>query len=458
MSRRALLTALAAVSIACSSGPGSTDVARVVIEGESAFTLIVDDTRQLVARAEDGTGTAVVGAQLVWSTTAAGIATVSTGGLLTAISPGAATIVARSGDRADTVQVTVASSSVANVVVTIPKTLLKVSDTVTAVATAVNAVGDPVTGRPVTWTSSHPDAGVVTPFGLVLGVAPGNPVTITATIDGKSGSTTIAIIPAVIAEVIVSPDTAILAPGGTVQMQVSVIDEFGFEAIDRTITWSSFQPNIATIDQAGMVTATALGESTVRATVDGAVGDALIRVLAVETDKYRIEVTNYLVYPIEVLENGVSVGSIGPQSTGVIARPLRASFRFGWALSGPNGRGESLFEEQPAIADPTGTIHFDVDNVLDDGRVFYTPFIRNIMLAKAFADPLPKVEAQTCFCSVSSEVSEVRDLGYWLLNPTSVMRFFAATDPNLTDPRLIVPVASVDMRSGIWRYTLSALP
>lgn len=449
----------ALLAAACSSGPSNNDgVARVVIDGEAAITMVVSDTRQFAASAEDANGTPVTGAPLVWSSSTSGIATVSTAGLVTAVAPGEARIIARSGERADTVTVTVVASGVANVIVTMPQALLKVSDTVRATVRAVDATGAEVTGRPVTWTSSNPDAAVVTPFGLVLGVAPANPVTISATIDGKSGGTTIAIVPAAIAEVIVSPDTAIIAPGGAVQFQVTVIDEFGFEVLDPEVTWSSFDENVATIDASGKATALALGESTITATIGGVNGQALVRALAVETDRYRIEVTNYLVYPIEVLENGVSVGQVGPQSTGTIARPLRQSFQFGWALVRPNGRGEEMVEQQAPIADPTGTLHFDVDNVLDDGRVFYTPYIRNISGAKAFADPLPKVEAATCFCSVTPEIAEVRTLGYWLLNPASVIRFFAGTDPNLTDPRLVVPVPAAETRSGIWRYTLSGLP
>lgn len=462
--RRALALAAGLLLAGC-GGTGPSDnngVASVTIDGDPSLTLVVSDTRQLAATARDADGAPVASAALVWSSTSAAVATVSTVGLVTAVAEGSARIIARSGQRADTVAVTVVKSGVANVIVTIPQSLLKVSDTVRAVAKAVDATGAEVTGRPVTWSSSNGTAAVVTPFGLVLGVAPANPVTISATIDGHTGSTTIAIIPAGIGSVVVSPDTAIIAPTGTVQMQVHVTDEFGYDVTDRDVTWSSFVEAVATVDQSGKVTAHAVGESTVSATVDGVKGDALIRVLNVDTDKYRIEVTNYLVYPIEVLENGNSVGRIGPQSTGVVERPLRASLVFGWAVVRPQnpGVGESFSEEKPAIANPTGTIHFDVDNVLDDGRVYYTPFIRDIWSDKAIIDPLPKLEASPCLCGPSPEVSESRDLGYWLLNPTSVMRFFGASDNLLTNPRLVIPLdtATIEARSGIWRYTLSSLP
>lgn len=447
------------LAVACGgTGPSDDGVARVVIGGDAALTLVEGDTHQLSATAQDANGAAVAGAPLVWSSGTPAVATVSTAGLVSAVAIGSARIIATSGRHADTVVVTVAKSGVVNVVVTIPQSLLKVSDTVRAQATAVDAAGNPVPNRPVTWTSSNGTAAVVTPFGLVLGVAPANPVTISATVDGHSGSTTIAIIPANIASVTVSPDTAILAPGSTVRLQAVVRDEFGFDAIDRTIHWSSFLESVATVDDSGVVTATGVGESTITATVDGVLGQMLVRVLAVETDKFRIEVTNYLAYTIEVLENGVSVGIVGPLSTGTVTRPLRASFSFGWAVVRPNGSGEPIGETKSAVANPTGILHYDVDNVLDDGSVYYTPYVRNLGAVKALMDPLPKVEANPCQCPVSPEVAEVRDLGYWRLAPTSVLRFFAVTDLGLTNPLRSVPVGVPEARSGIWRYTLTGLP
>jgi uncharacterized protein YjdB len=455
----ALCLGLTVLALGCSSGPSSSNVARVVIEGTDA-TLVVGDTRSYTAHAEDAAGATVSGAPIVWSSSLSSAATVSTAGEVAALAPGTTRIVARSGSRADTVTITVVTSYVANVIVTISKALLKVSDTVQATARAVDATGATVTGRPVTWTSTNPTAALVTPFGLVLGIAPANPVTITATIDGKVGSATVAVIPAEIGEVIVQPDSALLAPGGTVQMQVQVFDEFGFEVVDPVVTWSSFIQNVATINADGLVTAVSLGESTVRASIGGKIGEALVRVLDVDSEKYRIEVTNYLFYPIEVLENGNSVGRVEGQSTGVVERPLRQSFQFGWAVIQPQGRGEEVSELGPVIQDPTGTYHFDVDNVFEDGRVFYTPLLRNLTPSKPFVDPLPRQGASACGCSLSPELDEVRNLGYWLLNPTSVVRFFAASDPGLTNPLKVVPVpvGEPEERSGIWRYTLVSLP
>ena len=455
----ATLLILASLTTGCSSGPSSNGVSQVTIDGTDA-TLVVGDTRSYAATARDAAGAPVSGAAIIWSTTSGAVASVSTAGLVSAVAPGTTRIVARSGTVADTVNITVVTSAVANVIVTITKQLLKVSDTVQATARAVDAAGNTVTGRPVTWVSTSPTAAVVTPFGLVLGLAPANPVTISATVDGKTGSATIAIIPAEIAEILVAPDSVLLAPGGSVQMQVQVFDEFGFEEIEPAVTWSSFVESVATIDANGRVTAHAIGESTIRAHYRGKVGEALVRVLDVDSEKYRIEVTNYLAYPIEVLENGNSVGRVEALSTGVVERPLRATFQFGWAVIKPQGRGEDVGEQGAVIQGPTGTYHFDVDNVLEDGRVFDTPFVRNLSGVKPFLDPLPRQGASPCTCSLSPDIDEVRNLGYWLLNPTSVIRIFAPNDPGLTNPRLVVPVPvdAPDQRSGVWRYTLLAVP
>lgn len=445
------------LAVACSSGPTGSSVARVVITGDDA-TLVIADTKQYSARAEDAAGATVSGAPIVWQSTAPAVASVSTAGLVTAATPGVARIIASSGTRADTVTVTVGSSTVANVIVTVNRALLKVSDTVRAEVRAVNEQGQTVTGREAIWSTSNPSAALVTPFGLVLGLAPANPVTVSATIDGKTGSTTIAIIPADIAEVIVSPDSALMRPGGTAQLQVQVFDEFGFEVVDPEVTWSSFVDQVASIDQHGRVTALTIGESTISATIRGRTGTALVRVLDVNTEKFYIDVTNYLQFPIEILENGNSVGSLGAHSSGTFERPLRQTFQFGWALIRPQGRGEEMFEVGPIIQGPVGTYHYEVDNVLADGRVFFTPFIRNLSPTKVIIDPLPKVEAGTCICPVSPEIEEVRNLGYWLFNPASVLRFFLSTDIGLTDLRLTVPVSAIEDRSGIFRYQLLAVP
>jgi Big-like domain-containing protein len=77
-------------------------------------------------------------------------------------------------------------NAVATVTVTLPAALL-IGDTVLASAEARDASGNRLV-KSFSWTSSNPAVVSVSPAGLMVGVAVGGPVTITATADGKSGT------------------------------------------------------------------------------------------------------------------------------------------------------------------------------------------------------------------------------------------------------------------------------
>ncbi len=76
---------------------------------------------------------------------------------------------------------------VASVSVEAPAPELALHDTLRLEAVALDADGDTIPGRPVTWTSSAPGVLEVTTAGRVIAQAPGA-ATITATVDGVDGS------------------------------------------------------------------------------------------------------------------------------------------------------------------------------------------------------------------------------------------------------------------------------
>src|ERR1043166_6628114 len=81
--------------------------------------------------------------------------------------------------------------AVATVAVTLPSAIL-VGDTVLATAEARDASGARL-ARTFTWSSSNPAVASITPAGQLVGVAQGGPVTITATVEGKSGTGSISV-------------------------------------------------------------------------------------------------------------------------------------------------------------------------------------------------------------------------------------------------------------------------
>lgn len=85
---------------------GPPSVASVEVSPDQS-TLLVDQTEPLTASVLDDGGTPIDGAAVSWETDDPGVATVSAAGVVTAQSPGTATITATSGGQSGTAQVTV---------------------------------------------------------------------------------------------------------------------------------------------------------------------------------------------------------------------------------------------------------------------------------------------------------------------------------------------------------------
>ncbi|MDE5829990.1 MAG: leucine-rich repeat protein [Duncaniella sp.] len=122
-------------------------------------------------------------------------------------------------------------------------------------------------GNNVTWTSSNPEIATVTQGGMVTGIAVGKTV-ITAT---SSVNFPVRCELTVIAE----PETVTLNTteltihlGANDKLTAAVSPE---DADDKTISWSSADEEVAVVDEDGMVTAVAVGETIVTATASNGV-------------------------------------------------------------------------------------------------------------------------------------------------------------------------------------------
>src|SRR5213078_3223229 len=105
--------------------------------------------------------------------------------------------------------------------------------TVQLSATLKDANGNALSGRTVTWSSNNTSVVTVTSSGLVSGVTPGS-ATITATSEGKSGTASITVTNVPVASVDVTPTTATVQAGQTVQLTVTPRDANGAALSGRT--------------------------------------------------------------------------------------------------------------------------------------------------------------------------------------------------------------------------------
>lgn len=148
------------------------------------------------ATVRDAGGTAVVGASVQWASSDDAVATVSAGGVVTGRAVGVATITATNDGRSATAAVTVSAAPrvpVDSVRVTPSDPRVAVGQSAQLTATVLDASGNVLSGRPVTWSSSNPLVATVSATGVVNALLAGG-ATITATSGGKSATSSVSIL------------------------------------------------------------------------------------------------------------------------------------------------------------------------------------------------------------------------------------------------------------------------
>jgi uncharacterized protein YjdB len=113
--------------------------------------------------------------------------------------------------------------------------------------------------------------------GVVTAVSAGT-VTITATIEGKSGASTITVAPVPVASVVVTPATPNVNVGQTVQLTATPYGSDGQALTGRTVTWTTNAATVATVSSSGLVTGVSAGNAVITAAVEGKTGTANVTV------------------------------------------------------------------------------------------------------------------------------------------------------------------------------------
>lgn len=253
-------------------------VATVTISPSSA-SVVVANTQQLTAVTKDASGAVLAGRAVAWSSGNAA-ATVDANGLVTAVSAGTATITATSEGKTGTSTITVTLVPVATITLTPASSSIMAGTTQQLTATAKDASNNVLAGRSIVWTSNNTAVATVNAStGFVTAVAPGGPVTITATSEGKSGTASITVTPVPVATVSVSPSPATVVVGGAQPMTATLRDANNNVLTGRVVAWSSDAPSIANVNTStGLVTGVSSGSATITATSEGQSGISSVTV------------------------------------------------------------------------------------------------------------------------------------------------------------------------------------
>ena len=192
--RQGWLPLAALVLAACSGDATGSDVlvvSAVAVQPESV-ELPLRGQVQLEATPYTASGIEIPNREVSWLSRDPGIATVSDGGLVTALRPGRTEIVAQVDDVAGVVPVAVHLLPVAWVVVEPDRVSLKVGRSQQLEVLLFSLSGSPLTGRDVEFTSDDPSVAAVTHDGLVVAVRPGD-TRVRARSEGKEGSSRISV-------------------------------------------------------------------------------------------------------------------------------------------------------------------------------------------------------------------------------------------------------------------------
>ncbi|MCR5760226.1 MAG: Ig-like domain-containing protein [Bacteroidales bacterium] len=242
-------------------------VAKKVIAVES---VTLNNTALELTEGETATLTATVlpdnatDKTVTWTSDNTAVATVADG-VVTAKAEGTAKITAKAGDASAVCTVTVKKKVIAVESITLDKTTLELTVGGTATLTAT-VKPDNATDKTVTWSCDNTGVATVAD-GVVTAVAEG-----TAKVTAKAGDATAVCTVTVKADVVKVTEITInevdfsLGIGDTKALTVTVKPD---NATDKSVTWSSDQPGVATVSSTGVVTAVAAGNAKITAKANG---------------------------------------------------------------------------------------------------------------------------------------------------------------------------------------------
>jgi uncharacterized protein YjdB len=278
---------------------GPAPVASVVLQ-PSSVTLEPGEAVTLTVVTKSVDGTVLTGRAVTFTSGNSGIARISSDGVVTAVAPGSTTITATSEGVTGTATVVVAIVPVGSVDVLPATASVVAGQTVALSATVRDTVGRVVTDRVVSWASNDIHVAVVSTTGVVTGVAAGTAV-ITASSEGKSGTSTVTVVAPAIESVTVQPSSATVQIGGTTTFTATVKDVTGAVVTAPAVTWVSSNVSVATVSSTGVVTGKGAGSAVISATSGGRSGSATVTVIPVPVGSVTVSPSSASLVPTQVL-------------------------------------------------------------------------------------------------------------------------------------------------------------
>lgn len=325
----------------------------------NSTTLGVGETLQFTVLVTDAEGNELFAREVVWSSDDETVITVADG-LVEAVGIGTTDVVATVEGVDGTATVAVEPEPVATVEVTPEIGEIEVAETLQLSGTAFDAMSNELVGRTITWMSDDTAIATVDSSGLVTGVGPGM-ATITGSSGAASDTASITVIPRPIASIDIIPTSVTLEVGSEAQLNATPRAADGSALMGRTISWSSDNTPVATVDTTGRVTGVSGGTAMVTAEAEGV--DASVQVTVNEPVDSVVVTPD----PASVLV-GATV-QLNADALDSMGNTLSGRFPFWSSLDTNVATVDNSTGLVTGVAAGTATIRANVDGVNGDAMV-----------------------------------------------------------------------------------------
>lgn len=213
---------------------------------------------------------------VIWSSSAPGIAAISntsgSRGLASSVTRGSVTITATLGGTSGNTLLTVTDATLSVIEITPSLPNIALGTTQQFQATGIFSDGSKINlSTTATWSTGSPGVATVAPDGLTSTVGVGSSL-ITASLAGKSGSTSLTVTAAKLTAIEISPLNPRIAVGTDQQCEaIGIYSDNSTQDLTADVVWKVADPALASVSNAtgsnGLVTALASGTTTLTATL-----------------------------------------------------------------------------------------------------------------------------------------------------------------------------------------------
>ena len=270
------------------------------------------------AKFSDGSSQDITNA-VTWLSSDSTVASISGGGMGTALALGSVTVSATSGAITGSTTVNVENATLSSITIRPPnKQIAKLtSQQFEAIGTYTDGSTHNVTGQ-VAWTSSNTVVAVIGIRGLAKALVPGT-TTITATLGSISATTTLVVSNATVVHITVTPSGRTIPQGTKLSFTaVGLFNDGTRQVITRDCAWASDNPAVATIGAGGnRATAVGPGTADISATFEGVSGSAKLIVSSATLSSISVTPASAVLAPTTSVQC-VATGTFSDGTTQVI--------------------------------------------------------------------------------------------------------------------------------------------